>query len=53
MIKRIEITLTESEICNMLRIALGVSEKELENCNLYVDSISSNISARIVYNETK
>ena len=53
MIKRVEITLTESEVCNVIRISLGISEKELESCELYTENPSGNIKARIVYNETK
>lgn len=53
MIKRVEIILTESEICNIIRIALGISEKELESCELYTENPSGNIKARIIYNESK
>ena len=49
MIKRIEITLTESEICNMIRIALGVSEKDLVGVELYKEGV--HINATIIYKE--
>lgn len=49
MIKRIEITLSQSEICNMLRTALGITEKDLIGIELYKDG--NNTKATIIYKE--